>query len=175
MNVLVTGESGFLGGHLCIALKSEQNAQLTACSRKGRIANLGTLFKITSSDSKTNWSRALEGKDVVVHVAARANIMRDEVDSPVEEYQKVNVDGTLNLARQASLVGVARFVFVSSIKVNGERTLLDRPFKPDDRPAPEDAYGISKYQAEAGLIKLTKKIRNGGCNHKASIGLCSRS
>lgn len=157
MNVLVTGASGFLGGHLCDAFKSEQNVQLTACSRKGRSATLGTLFKITSIDSKTNWSRALEGQDVVVHVAARAHIMRDEVDNPLAEYQKVNVDGTLNLARQASLAGVARFIFISSIKVNGERTLLDRPFKPDDRPSPEDAYGISKYQAEAGLIELAKK------------------
>ena len=159
MNVLVTGASGFLGGHLCDAFKSEQNVQLTACSRKGRSATLGTLFKITSIDSKTNWSRALEGQHVVVHVAARAHIMRDEVDNPLAEYQKVNVDGTLNLARQASLAGVARFIFISSIKVNGERTLLDRPFKPDDRPSPEDAYGVSKYQAEAGLIELAKKSR----------------
>jgi nucleoside-diphosphate-sugar epimerase len=102
----------------------------------------------------TCWSTALVNQEVVIHTAARAHIMKDEVSDPLAEYRKVNVDGTLNLARQASEAGVRRFVFISSIKVNGEQTPLHQPFTPEDAPAPEDAYGISKMEAEQGLREL---------------------
>jgi nucleoside-diphosphate-sugar epimerase len=90
----------------------------------------------------------------VIHAAARAHIMKDEVADPLAEYRRVNVDGTLNLARQAAAAGVKRFIFISSIKVNGEQTPLGQPFTADDTPAPEDAYGISKWEAEQGLQQL---------------------
>ena len=80
--------------------------------------------------------------------------MRDEVDDPLAEYRKVNVQGTLNLARQAVAAGARRFVFLSSIKVNGETTARETPFQAGDVPLPEDAYGISKLEAEQGLMQL---------------------
>ena len=111
---------------------------------------------VPSLDADTDWSAALQGVEVVLHAAARAHIMRDEALDPLAEYRRVNVAGTLNLARQAAAAGVRRFVFVSSIKVNGESTQPGRPFTADDAPAPEDAYGMSKAEAEAGLWEMAR-------------------
>jgi nucleoside-diphosphate-sugar epimerase len=105
----------------------------------------------------TDWSTALTNQQVVIHAAARAHIMKDEVADPLAEYRRVNVDGTLNLARQAAAAGVKRFIFISSIKVNGEQTPLGQPFTADDTPAPEDAYGMSKWEAEQGLQQLASE------------------
>lgn len=154
MNVLVTGASGFLGSHLCSALQRDQHITLTACVRKGSSAAVGRAVEISSIDSATDWKFALEGQDVVIHTAARAHFMKDKVVDPLEEYRKVNVEGTLNLARQAFSAGAKRFVFISSIKVNGEATSVNRPYKSGDTPAPEDAYGVSKFEAEQSLRKL---------------------
>jgi len=87
--------------------------------------------------------------------------MKDEVSDPLAEYRRVNVDGTLNLARQAATAGVKRFIFISSIKVNGEQTPLGQPFTAEDTPAPEDAYGISKWEAEQGLLQLATETGMG--------------
>lgn len=154
MNVLITGASGFLGSHLCSVLQRDQHITLTACVRKRSSAAVGRAVEISSIDSATDWKCALEGQDVVIHTAARAHIMKDEVADPLAEYRRVNVDGTLNLARQAFSGGVKRFIFISSIKVNGEQTPLGQPFSSDDTPSPEDAYGISKWEAELGLRQL---------------------
>lgn len=94
---------------------------------------------------------------MVIHAAARAHVMREEALDPLTEYRRVNVQGTSNLARQAAAAGVRRFVFISSIKVNGEATLPDRPFTADDAPAPEDAYGISKAEAETDLRRIAQE------------------
>lgn len=94
--------------------------------------------------------------DVVIHCAARAHIMKDEMADPLAEYRKVNVDGSMNLARQALEAGLRRFIYISSVKVNGESTNGRLPFTEKDIPAPEDAYGISKLEAEQALIELTK-------------------
>jgi nucleoside-diphosphate-sugar epimerase len=109
---------------------------------------------IGSIDAATDYSSTITGMDIVIHAAARAHIMKDEVVYPLSEYRKVNVEGTLNLARQAAVTGVRRFIFISSIKVNGEQTPLGKPFTAEDAPAPEDAYGISKREAEQGLQQL---------------------
>jgi UDP-glucose 4-epimerase len=90
----------------------------------------------------------------VVHLAARTHVTRDRADDPLAEFRRVNVEGTLNLARLAAAAGVRRFVFVSSIKVNGDHTLPGRPFTADDAPAPTDAYGLSKHEAEIGLRRV---------------------
>ena len=158
MNVLVTGASGFLGSRLCSVLQRDQHITLTACVRKGSSAAVGRAVEISSIDSATDWKRALEGQEVVIHTAARAHIMKDEVADSLEEYKKVNVDGTLNLARQAFSAGVERFIFISSIKVNGEQTPLSQSFTAEDTPSPEDAYGISKWEAEQGLRQLATEI-----------------
>jgi nucleoside-diphosphate-sugar epimerase len=102
----------------------------------------------------TDWQKVLEGVDVVVHTAARAHIMIDTVGDPLSQYRKVNVEGALNLARQAAVAKVKRFIFISSIKVNGESTAAGKPFTPDDQPNPADPYGISKWEAELGLQQL---------------------
>lgn len=102
----------------------------------------------------TNWSAALEGVSVVLHCAARVHVMTDTAANPLNEFRLVNVQSTLNLARQASVVGIRRFVFVSSIKVNGESTQPGHNFEADDAPAPMDAYGVSKMEAEQGLREI---------------------
>lgn len=105
-------------------------------------------------EPSSDWSVALEEISTVVHCAARVHVMTDTAADPLTEFRRVNVQGTLNLARQAAAFGVQRFVFISSIKVNGEATKLDQPFTADDEPAPLDPYGISKMEAEQGLRKI---------------------
>ena len=102
-------------------------------------------------DAETQWSEALRGIDTVVHLAARVHVMNDASENPMAEFRRINVAGTLNLARQAAAAGVKRFVFISSVKVNGERTAPGRPFTETDAPNPQDAYGQSKHEAEQGL------------------------
>lgn len=99
----------------------------------------------------TDWNLALKGVQAVVHCAARVHVMQDDATDPLQAYREVNVNGTLNLARQAAQAGVRRFVFVSSIKVNGEATQPGQPFTADDVPLPLDPYGVSKFEAEVGL------------------------
>ena len=111
-------------------------------------------FVVGDLADETNWEKALCQQEVVIHAAARAHIMKDGLSDPLGEYRRVNVDGTLNLAKQAVVFGVKRFIFISSIKVNGEATRTGNFFAASDAPAPEDAYGLSKLEAERGLIQL---------------------
>jgi len=113
-----------------------------------------TSVSIGTIDARTNWSYALQGMNVVIHLAARVHVMLDHSSDPLQEFRKINVNGTLNLAKQAVLAGVQRFVFISSIKVNGESTPLGQPFHADDAAMPVDAYGISKREAEDALRQL---------------------
>jgi nucleoside-diphosphate-sugar epimerase len=106
---------------------------------------------------ETDWKPALAGVDLVVHTAARVHRLHEDAPDPVAEYRRVNAAGTLNLARQAKEAGVRRFIFLSSIKVNGETTRQDRPFTANDFPAPLDAYGIAKYEAEQDLRDLAQE------------------
>ena len=101
-----------------------------------------------------NWAMAFAGVDAVVHLAARVHVMNDTEVDPLAAFRIVNVDGTLNLARQAAAAGVKRFVFLSSVKVNGEVTVFGQSFRADDEPAPMDPYGVSKMEAEKGLRAL---------------------
>jgi nucleoside-diphosphate-sugar epimerase len=154
IKVLVTGANGFIGRPLCAALIKKQGSVKAAARIFGDTsANMETTA-IGSIDGTTDWSRALQGVKVVVHLAARAHKVRDHADAPLAEYRKVNVDGTLNLARQALQAGVKRFIFISTIKVNGEQTPLGSPFRAEDHPSPVDAYAISKREAEDGLREL---------------------
>ena len=111
-------------------------------------------FLVADISANSNWLPALQGVEAVIHAAARVHVMNDRIADPLAEFRKVNVDGTLNLARQASAAGVKRFIFISSIKVNGEATSSDKPFLASDVPAPEDAYGLSKLEAEQGLMQI---------------------
>lgn len=104
----------------------------------------------------TDWRLALEGVDAVVHTAARVHLANDRTPNSLAYFRRVNVDATLNLAREAAAAGVRRFVFLSSIKVNGESTSLGFPFVADDPPNPSDAYALSKYEGERGLRELAQ-------------------
>lgn len=157
--VLVTGASGFVGRSLMFALNQNDNVDCMGAVRTQPISVTSkyNLVDVGELNVTTDWSSALLDIDVVIHCAARAHIMNDEVMEPLIEYRRVNVDGTLNLARQAATSGVKRFVFISSIKVNGEQTKLGLPFTADDEPIPEDDYGVSKLEAEQGLRLIAQE------------------
>lgn len=153
--ILVTGGSGFVGSALLKRLLND-GFEVRA-SIRGKLADelKGIQYHLINDlTSSTDWTAALNGVEVVVHCAARVHVMRDDATDPMQAYREVNVCGTINLARQAAQVGVRRFVFVSSIKVNGEATQPGQPFTADDVPSNLDPYGVSKLEAEQGLRDL---------------------
>lgn len=156
-HLLVTGANGFVGKVLCKELL-KHNYSVRAAIRQGVIFDdCSDTVTIPVIGADTDWSAALAGVDVVFHLAARVHIMNDSASNPLAEFRKANVDATLNLAKQAVTAGVKRFVFISSVKVNGEFTNIDEPFKETDLPMPDDFYGLSKYEAEQGLLALAKE------------------
>jgi nucleoside-diphosphate-sugar epimerase len=156
MKVLITGASGFVGAALMHRLAKDPGFEIVAAVRQvGADHRSNTKFvRIEDIAPATDWSHALAGVKVVIHTAARVHVMRDAAADPLAEFRRVNVEGTLSLARQAAVAGVQRFVFISSIKVNGEGTCAGRPYLADDKPAPSDPYGVSKAEAERGLRAL---------------------
>ena len=157
LNILLTGATGFVGSAVLKRLVADSKASVVVAVRSEKTSFTVPNFCVADLSATTEWSEALKNKDVVIHAAARAHIMKDEVDDPLAEYRRVNVEGTLNLAKQAVSYGVKRFIFISSIKVNGEQTCLDKAFTADDNPAPEDAYGVSKWEAEQVLLELANE------------------
>ncbi|CAI8763937.1 UDP-glucose 4-epimerase [Pseudomonas sp. IT-P171] len=154
--VLVTGGSGFVGKSLIKTLCMDQRYKLIASTRhlSGSFPSDVSSVSVGTLDGETDWQPALKDVGIVVHLAARVHVMRESDADPLTAFRKVNVDGTLNLARQAAVAGVKRFVFISSIKVNGEGTPFGKPYTADDVPAPIDPYGVSKHEAEQGLLAL---------------------
>jgi nucleoside-diphosphate-sugar epimerase len=159
MKILVTGASGFVGMALIRNLCEKDCFEIIAALYQQTPVLPGDVgvVRITGLSSATNWSTVLAEVGTVVHLAARVHIMNDVSMNPLDEFRNINVAGTLNLARQAAEAGVKRFVFLSSIKVNGESTHKGRPFRENDKPAPQDPYGISKYEAEDGLRRLAEE------------------
>ncbi len=155
--VMVTGASGFVGGQLIKRLAAQSSAPVLGTVRAKVEGDDSSYFAVGEINGDTDWSEALLDQRVIVHTAARAHIMDDAATDPLTEFRKVNAAGTLNLARQAAAFGVRRFVFISSIKVNGEQTASGRCFTADDRPAPEDPYGMSKSEAEQGLQQVARE------------------
>ncbi|PML02446.1 NAD-dependent dehydratase [Vibrio breoganii] len=155
MKVLVTGATGFVGRRF-YQLATELGFQLLGQSRV-RPSRDAERWVETCIDSNTKWSKTLNKVDCVVHCAARVHQMNESADDANALYQEVNVLGTLNLASQAAHAGVKRFVFLSSIKVNGESTSPNNSFKPEVGARPSDPYGASKWDAEQGLLEIAKE------------------
>jgi nucleoside-diphosphate-sugar epimerase len=151
--ILVTGANGFIGKVLCESLASTGH-DVVACARNGGLAASSRYVHIPDIDRNTDWQSALSGVGVVIHLAARVHVIRDESDDPLEAFREVNLHGTTNLARQAAAAGVRRLVYVSSAKVNGEFT-VGLPFRETDPPHPVDPYGISKWEAEQALRDIS--------------------
>jgi nucleoside-diphosphate-sugar epimerase len=147
--ILVTGANGFVGRMLCEALTGAGRAV-----RKAVRAPLAGFSDLAVGDigPATDWRAALEGAGAVVHLAARTHVLRETAPDSLAEYRRINVAGTDRLARAAAAAGVRRLVFLSSVKVNGERTDA-RAFTEDDAPRPGDAYGVSKWEAEHALAR----------------------
>ncbi|MGE4336807.1 MAG: UDP-glucose 4-epimerase family protein, partial [Pigmentiphaga sp.] len=153
MQILLTGANGFVGKALLESFCREGH-QVVAAARQPIASVEGARYLAIRDMNDTHaWRRVAHGIDVVVHTAARVHIMRGSGDD-LSLYRQVNVSGTLTVARVAAAAGVKRFVFISSIKVNGEGTPPGRPFLADDTPWPSDAYGVSKLEAERALKEL---------------------
>ena len=136
--ILITGASGFVGSALCNTLEAANY-------------NVG---RSSQRLSEADWSQSLVGVETVVHLAARVHMMHDNAADPLAEFRAINLAGTINLARQAAGAGVRRFVFLSSIGVNGAATELNKPYTSDDTPAPHSYYAVSKHEAEIGLREI---------------------
>jgi len=158
-NILVTGATGFVGSALIGQLCQQADVLVRAAVRQHSNVFPESFQQMLVGDllATTDYSVALEHIDVVVHAAARVHVMSDDASDPLAEFRKVNVDGTLNLAKQAASAGVKRFVFISSIKVNGEGTQPGQSYTSDDIVTTHDPYGLSKWEAEQGLFELANE------------------
>ena len=153
MKVALTGSAGFVGTAVMQHLLG-QGAEIVTVGHRHRPGIHTTYGQLTESPAG---SSLLRGYGALIHLGARVHIMQETTADPLTEFRRINVQGTLNLAQEAADAGVKRFVFISSIKVNGELTRLGSPFKANDAPAPLDAYGVSKMEAEQGLREIAAK------------------
>jgi nucleoside-diphosphate-sugar epimerase len=152
---LVTGASGFIGKALCVALRNRGWNVTAAMRSRGELNSADETVTVGSMDGGTNWRTALAGIDVVIHLAARVHVMNETAHDPLSEFRKINVDGTASLAVQAARMGVKRLLYVSSIKVNGEETKGQHTYTESDAAAPQDPYGVSKWEAEQALHQVS--------------------
>lgn len=154
--ILVTGADGFVGAALCRELENV-GASVRRAIRAPKAETLSPPSVVVGEiGERTVWGPALAGASCVVHLAARTHVLRETAAKALDDYRRVNVAGTKLLAEQAAAGGVGRFVFLSSIKVNGELTGA-RAYRESDPPSPEDAYGISKWEAEQTLMSTAAK------------------
>jgi len=159
--VAVTGATGFVGKAVARALAHREEYSLRVVVRRAFTPhdNSTEVVRIESIDAETAWTSMVKDAQVIIHAAARVHVMNDTSQDPEAEYLRINVAGTLNLAEQAAAAGVKRFIFISSIKVNGEATDSAKPFTADQPANPSDPYGVSKARAEQGLRELA--VRTG--------------
>jgi nucleoside-diphosphate-sugar epimerase len=154
-SVLVTGATGLVGSGVVPRLAAA-GVETLACVRREIVSMPKGVRVVPVAEliANTDWRQVLAGVKSVVRLAARLHVTHDTAADPLTAFRAVNVDGTLNLARQAAAAGVKRFVFISSVKVNGEFTPPGRAFTEADAPNPQDAYGLSKHEAEEGLRQI---------------------
>lgn len=155
MNVLVTGATGFIGKAL-VAELIEQNFSISIAVRQktNMFPDEVKQFVVGDFESNPDFSASLAEADCVIHLAGKAHVIDKDKASVLDEFRKINTELTLNLAKQAVTAGVERFVFLSSIRVNGNQN--NHPFLEVDTPNPKEPYAISKYEAEQGLLKFFK-------------------
>ena len=160
--VLITGATGFVGSRLATYLSTQfpgADLRLVVRHRPDELQVpsallAGSIEVVGDINPHTNWTDALDGVDLVIHLAARVHVMNDMSFDPLEEYRNANTLATIHLAEEAAKAGVKRFIYLSSIKVNGEETKLGQAYSEDSTPAPIDPYGVSKWEAELGLEKI---------------------
>ncbi|MBT3917512.1 MAG: SDR family oxidoreductase [Rhodospirillaceae bacterium] len=155
--ILITGATGFVGQAVCKKLR-EGGHMLTGTTRtpdQGAGPERVPLYHIPEIGPDTDWSQAVSGADIVIHLAARVHVMKDRSPDPLADYRNVNTAGTRKLAQQAAAAGVKRFVFISTIKVAGENSPVSG-FTEDDHAMPEDPYGASKWEAEQALADISR-------------------
>lgn len=161
MRFLITGSTGFVGQALCKELVARGQHVRGAIRRMPPAGQDGAadheLVPIGDIGAKSGWGEALAGVDVVIHLAARVHVMHEHAADPLAEFRRVNVAGTEHLARAAAAAGVKRLVFISSIKVNGEGTRLGQAYNEGDTAAPQDPYGVSKFEAEEALRRVARE------------------
>ena len=157
--ILVTGANGFVGRKL-VAHLTRSNDEVVRCVRSARTDNFESglkTFVVGDINNETDWRISLKGVDSIVHLAGRVHILHDSVRNPLGKFRRINVDGTINLARQSVAAGVKRFIFISSIKVNGEFSCLGEPFTADAFSSPTDPYAVSKFEAENSLFEIAEE------------------
>lgn len=155
--ILITGATGFVGNALCASMSVRSSLRIAVRDTAAGKWPESVHVIQASLSADHDWSGALSAVSVVIHCAARLHVMNEQAADPLAEFRRVNVDGTLRLARQAADAKVRRFVFLSSIKVNGELSQLGHPFTADQPPEPRDPYCVSKCEAEAGLRALSEE------------------
>ena len=155
--ILITGVTGFLGAALADHLIKNTNYNIIATTRQ--LTPLHKNIKqivIGDLNQNINWIPILTKVDHIIHLAGRAHIMQDNAKNPLKEFRKINTESTLKLAKQAAQLGIKRFIYLSSIKVNGEHTKPEKPFQYNDKNIPTDPYALSKYEAEQGLKQIAQ-------------------
>ena len=152
--ILVTGSSGFLGQYL-VQFLAEKGYSILAHTRNVQTFAHPNISNINFDLNDNLDSVDLSQVEVIIHCAGRAHVMDETAASPLEAYRQTNVLGTLNLAKKAVQCGVKRFIYLSSIKVNGEQTTT-QAFHPNDHVHTDDPYGLSKYEAEQALLELSQ-------------------
>lgn len=157
MPILITGITGFVGQALLNQAVQRGFPVRGALRKPGNISGNFQPIVIGEINDETVWLNAFQDVNVVIHLAARVHVMHDDSSDPLTEFRAVNTAGTAHLARSAAAAGVKRFVYVSSVKVNGEATHGTHQFTELDQPAPQDPYGISKYEAERALQHIARE------------------
>ncbi|MBR7799034.1 UDP-glucose 4-epimerase family protein [Undibacterium fentianense] len=154
--ILITGTTGFVGSHLQQMAETQGRVVICPVRRVSASQNKDTPI-IERIDADTNWLPYLQEVDTVIHCAARVHVMNETAANPLNAFREVNLYGTLRLAEQSASAGVRQFIYLSSVKVNGEMTQPGKAFTENDTPQASDSYGISKQEAEAALIELGQK------------------
>jgi len=155
MVILVSGATGFIGSAVISRLSRSSQVTLRPVVRNGGNHFPAKSHVIVVDDfSNADWSNTLKGVDVVVHLAARAHVLKESASQPLEMFRKINLKGTLNFAQQSVSAGVKRFIFISSIGVNGNQNNI--PFSENDAPNPAEPYAVSKYESELGLREIAR-------------------